>query len=329
MILITGGAGYIGSHLALRLLKDKYDVIIYDNLNNSTMRNMSVISKNITHVGKFHFINGDIRDEIRLEKVFKRFKITKVVHLAGLKSVSDSFTQHNEYTNVNILGSMIVLKMAVKYDIQTLVFSSTAAIYYPLPVGRYKETMSVTGDMSHYGHTKLEIEKRILELKKENVTIDMVILRYFNPVGVSETGLLIEENIDTKNLFPNIVKHLNNDSYLEIYGNDYVTFDGTAIRDYIHIEDLIDVHLLMINEVVLSFNVRIFNVGSDCGYSVKEIINEFNRQLNQPLKFVYKSKRDGDVQMCVADITKLKETFNWQPKRTLEDMIRSVLLSNV
>lgn len=325
MILITGGAGYIGSHLALRLLRDGYDVIIYDNLSNSTMRNLSVIFKNTRSDKKFHFVNGDIRDELKFEKVFKLFPITKVVHLAGLKSVSDSFVYKQDYNNVNVMGSKIVLSTAVKYNVQTIIFSSSAAVYAPLPVGRYNENMSVSGTSSHYSHTKLETEKLMTKLKEQDMTIDMVILRYFNPVGTNSSGLLIEESIDTKNLFPNIVKHLNNDTCLEVFGDDYITFDGTAIRDYIHIDDLIDVHMLMINDFVLSFDVRVFNVGSDAGYSVREVINEFNNQIDQPLKFVYRPRRKGDVQMCIADISKIKKTFDWKPSKTLGDMVNSVL----
>ena len=324
-ILVTGGAGYIGSHLALRLLRDGYDVIIYDNLSNSTMRNLSVIFKNTRSDKKFHFVNGDIRDELKFEKVFKLFPITKVVHLAGLKSVSDSFVYKQDYNNVNVMGSKIVLSTAVKYNVQTIIFSSSAAVYAPLPVGRYNENMSVSGTSSHYSHTKLETEKLMTKLKEQDMTIDMVILRYFNPVGTNSSGLLIEESIDTKNLFPNIVKHLNNDTCLEVFGDDYITFDGTAIRDYIHIDDLIDVHMLMINDFVLSFDVRVFNVGSDAGYSVREVINEFNNQIDQPLKFVYRPRRKGDVQMCIADISKIKKTFDWKPSKTLGDMVNSVL----
>lgn len=327
MILITGGAGYIGSHLALRLLRNGYGVIIYDNLSNSTMRNLSVIFKNTMGDKKFHFVNGDIRDELKFEKLFKLFKVDKVVHLAGLKSVSDSFVYEQDYNNVNIMGSEIVLKVAVKYNVQTIIFSSTAAVYTQLPVGRYDENMSVSGTSSPYSYTKLETEKLMAKLKEKDMTIDMVILRYFNPVGTSATGLLIEESTDTHNLFPNIIKHLNNDTYLEVFGNDYITFDGTAIRDYIHIDDLIDAHMLMINDFVLSFDVRLFNVGSDTGYSVKEIINEFNNQIDQPIKYVYRPRREGDVQMCIADISKIKKTFNWKPYRGIEEMVTTSLKS--
>ena len=326
MILITGGAGYIGSHLVLRLLKENHDIIVYDNLRNSSMVNLNKINKNIKKTSQFYFIRGDIRDSDKLERVFIKFSITKVIHLAGLKSVSDSFNEKTLYNAINVFGSETVLRMAVKYNVQTIIFSSTATVYHPLPIGRYHEKMSVSGISSHYSHTKLETEKLLIDLKQKDITIDIVILRYFNPVGVDASGLLMEECIKPSNLFPNIIKNLKEDTYLEIYGNDYLTFDGTAIRDYIHISDLIDAHVLMINDVVLANDVRIFNVGSDTGYSVIEVVNEFNRQINQPVKYIYKPRRPGDVLMCIADITKIKDEFRWKPKRTLEDMVNSTLM---
>lgn len=329
MILITGGAGYIGSHLALRLLEENNDVLVYDNLRTSTMINLNKIYKTIKTSQLFYFVNGDIRDDIKLEKIFKLYTITKVIHLAGLKSVSNSFKETNEYNSVNIRGSDVVLNLAIKYSVQSIVFSSTATVYCPLPVGRYNEKMSVTGTSSPYSHTKLETENLLVKLKEKDITVDIIILRYFNPVGIDVSGLLVEENVSSHNLFPNIMNHLKNDTFLEIYGDDYLTFDGTAIRDYIHINDLVDAHMFMINDVVLSFDVRIFNVGSDTGYSVREVINEFNRQINQPLKYIYKPRREGDVQMCIADISKLKEEYNWSPQYDLEEMVKSVLTNDM
>ena len=325
MILITGGAGYIGSHLALRLLRENYDVIIYDNLYNSTMFNLNTIVKRVKRQSRFYFARGDIRDSDKLERLFRKYAITKVIHLAGLKSVSDSFEEQTLYNSVNVIGSEIVLKMAVKYDVQTILFSSTASVYHPLPVGRYDETMAVTDTGSYYSRTKFETEKLLATLKQKDITIDVVILRYFNPVGTDVSGLLVEERIRVNNLFPAILQSIKNDTYLEIYGDDYLTFDGTAIRDYIHINDLVDAHLLMLKDKVLSTDMRVFNVGSDTGYSVREVVDEFNRQLNQPVKYVYRPRRQGDVMSCIADIDKIKKTFNWKPKYKLEDMVQSTL----
>ena len=328
MILITGGAGYIGSHLALQLMKENRNVLIYDNLVNSTLLNLKNAYKQFKRNSTMYFVKGDIRDSPKLEQLFKTYTITKVIHLAGLKSVSESGLNQHEYTVVNVYGSSVVMNLAMKYNVQTIIFSSTAAVYFPLPVGRYHEKMSVTGTSSHYSHTKLETENLLLSLKEKDVTTDIVILRYFNPVGLDSSGLMIEENIITSNLFPNIVHHLQNDSYLNVYGNDYSTYDGTAVRDYIHISDLIDVHMLIINDVVLSDEVRVFNVGSDTGYSVKEVIDEFNKQLNQPIKFIYKERRKGDVQMLLADTSKLQKMFNWKPKYELDEMVRDTLRVN-
>lgn len=292
------------------------------------MVNLNKIYKALKVTSKFYFVNGDIRDELKLERVFKTYEISKVIHLAGLKSVSESFTNEMEYKSVNVQGSDVVLNLAIKYSVQSIVFSSTAAVYHPLSVGRYSEKNSVSGTSSPYSGTKLETENLLIKLKDKDVTIDIVILRYFNPVGVDMSGLLIEENISSTNLFPNIIKNIKNDTYLDVYGSDYVTIDGTAIRDFIHINDLIDAHMLMINDTVLSFNVRVFNIGSDTGYSIREVIDEFNKQIDQPVKYIYKPRREGDVQMCIADITKIKKELNWQPKYTLEDMVKSVLIVN-
>lgn len=327
MILITGGAGYIGSHLALRLLSEYYDVIVYDNLSNSSMRNLNMINKHSKRINNFYFVNGDIRDEFKLERLFRKYDITKVIHLAGLKSIPNSFLEPIEYQSVNVEGSEIVLRLAVKYNVQTIIFSSTAAVYHPLPIGRYSETMSVSGSTSPYSDSKVKTEKLLETLKLLDVTTDIVILRYFNPVGVDIGGYLIDENIECNNLFPAIVRSLKKDTYLDIYGNDYLTVDGTAIRDYIHINDLMDVHMLMLRDKVLTSDVRLYNVGSDTGYSVQEVVNEFNRQIDQPIKVAYRARRKGDVQMCIADISKLKKQFNWKPKYTLEDMVSGVVLN--
>lgn len=327
MILITGGAGYIGSHLALRLLSEYNDVVVYDNLSNSSMRNLNMINKHSKRINNFYFVNGDIRDDIKLERLFRKYDITKVVHLAGLKSIANSFVNPLEYQSVNIDGSENVLRLAVKYAVQTIVFSSTASVYHPLPVGRYSEQMSVSSSTSPYSASKLKIEQLLHELKLHDVTTDIVILRYFNPVGIDVGNYLIDENLEGTNLFPAIVNSLRKDVYLDVYGNDYLTIDGTAIRDYIHINDLIDVHMLMLKDKVLTHEVRLYNVGTDTGYSVQEIINEFNRQIDQPIKVAYRDRRKGDVQMCIADVSKLKKQFNWTPKHTLEDMVKGVVLN--
>lgn len=326
MILITGGAGYIGSHLVLKLLKRNEDVIVYDNLSNSTLRNLKKINKTIRKKSTFYFVKGDIRDAGRLEKLFKQFNITKVIHLAALKSIPNSFKDSLEYSSVNEVGSEVVFNLAVKYSVQTIIFSSSASVYASVPKLKYVEDDIICDTSSPYAKSKLTSEQYLHSLKKKDMSIDIIILRYFNVVGLDGSGILTEENLQGCSLFPAIMDKVSTKGYFEIYGRDYMTMDGTAIRDYIHVNDLADTHLLLMNQKVLDEQVRIFNVGTGEGYSVKQIIDQFNWYLTDPIKFIYKSRRNGDLPRSVADVTKLTSEINWRPKYTLKNMVASTLL---
>lgn len=325
MVLVTGGAGYIGSHLVLTLLKQHHDVVVYDNLITSTLVNIAKIRSWNNTKSKLYFIKGDVRDPCTLETVFNKYEITAVIHLAGLKSVSDSCIMSDEYHDVNVVGSLTLFKKVFEHDISKLIFSSTAATYCELTQGIYSEESAVTGTSSPYGHSKLEAEKVLTLLKEQNILTDVVILRYFNPVGIDSSGLLIEENHNNSNLFPNILKKRRKNLCLQIYGNDYLTIDGTAVRDYIHIEDLISVHVMMLNDIAFDKDVRIYNVGTEKGYSVKQVVDTFNDQTTIPLWYEYDNRRWGDVGKCIADTSKLKREFNWSPQHSLASMVRSVL----
>ncbi len=326
MILITGGAGYIGSHLVLKLLKQNENVIVYDNLINSTLRNLEKINKTICKRSTFYFVKGDVRDVGRLEKLFKRFNITKVIHLAALKSIPNSFKDDLEYLSVNEAGSEVVFNLAVKYSVQTIIFSSSASVYASVPKLKYSEDDLVCGTSSPYAKSKLTSEQHLHSLKKKDMSIDIIILRYFNPVGLDGSGILIEENLQGCTLFAALMDKISTKGYFEIYGRDYMTMDGTAIRDYIHVNDLVDVHLLLMNQKVLDQSVRIYNVGSGIGYSVKQVIDQFNWYLTDPINFIYKSSREGDLPRSVADASKLTRELNWSPQYKLKDMISSTLL---
>lgn len=323
MILITGGAGYIGSHLVLELLKLNYDVLVYDNLKTSTLVNLKSIVKHISRKSYFGFVEGDIRDSFKLNKVFKKFAITKVIHLAGLKSVPNSFNETSEYKSVNETGSRIVFDMAIKYNVQTIVFSSTASIYTPSISGVFVESDPVTPHSSPYAATKLNAERYLKSLKSKDMSVDIIILRYFNPVGLDESGLLIEESQFTTNLFPVITNAIANDDYVQIYGKDYITIDGTAVRDYVHVSDVAQAHIPLMNQLVLDEDVRIFNIGSDSGYSVRQVIDTFNLHLKSPVKFFYADAREGDAARCIADTTKIFNEVGWRSKYVLEDMVKS------
>lgn len=325
MVLITGGAGYIGSHLAFRLLLEGYKVIVYDNLSNSTLRNLRAIFTSLNCKGSLFFLKGDIRDENLLGKVFKNYKIRYVIHLAALKSVNDSDIKRGEYLDVNILGTQVVFDLALKYSTHTLIFASSSTVYSPLPIGEYEETRYITGFTSTYGLTKFRGEELLETVKRKDPSINTVCLRYFNPVGLHQSGLLIEENLTTDNLFANIVKHLKNGTTLSIYGNKYLTYDGTCIRDYIHIEDVVDIHIKIIEELSFQVETSVYNVGTDIGYTVKEVVDEFNRHLLVPLKFKYEPRRATDAVKTVSVSNKIREHFNWEPQRNLSDMVRSSL----
>lgn len=327
MILITGGAGYIGSHLVLKLLKQNENVIVYDNLINSTLCNLEKLNKTIRKRSTFYFVKGDVRDVSRLEKLFKRFNITKVIHLAALKSIPNSFKDTSEYLSVNEVGSEVVFNLAVKYSVQTIIFSSSAGVYASVPKLKYTEDDLVCGTSSPYAKSKLTSEQYLHSLKKKDMSIDIIILRYFNPVGLDGSGILIEENLQGCTLFAALVDKISTKGYLEIYGRDYMTMDGTTIRDYIHVNDLVDTHISLMNQKVLDEQVRIFNVGSGMGYSVKQIIDQFNWYLTDPIKFIYKLRREGDLPRSVAEVSKLTRELNWSPQYTLKDMVTSTLLA--
>lgn len=323
MILITGGAGYIGSHVVLELLRLNYNVLVYDNLKTSTLVNLKSIVKHISRKSYFGFVEGDIRDSSKLNKIFKKFAITKVIHLAGLKSVPNSFNETSEYKSVNETGSRIIFDMAIKYNVQTIVFSSTASIYTPSISGVFVESDPVTPHSSPYAATKLNAERYLKSLKSKDMSVDIIILRYFNPVGLDKSGLLIEESQFTTNLFPVITNAIANDDYVQIYGKDYITIDGTAVRDYVHVSDVAQAHIPLMNQLVLDEDVRIFNIGSDSGYSVRQVIDTFNLHLKSPVKFFYADAREGDAARCIADTTKIFNEVGWRSKYVLEDMVKS------
>lgn len=325
MILITGGAGYVGTHLTLGLLRDGHSIIVYDNLSNSTIGNLRRLADAKIHKNRFMFTKGDIRDRKKLEGVFKQHRVTHVIHLAGLKSINDSILNKELYHDVNVNGSRNVFELAFQYDVYAIIFSSTGAIYRPTNSGEYTELSIIDGTDIPYSQNKIDAENILHELKARDITIDVVVLRYFNPVGTDKTIPLFEENINNNNLFPNILQNIKDNTYFTIYGNDYDTRDGTAIRDYIHISDLVSAHRLMLDKYALFTTVRIFNVGSGTGYSVREVVEAFNRNYIHPVLFRYTNRRAGDVAISIANTTKIRNTFDWEPRRDLSDMVRSVL----
>lgn len=294
MILVTGGLGYIGSHLVVKLLNSHYDVIILDNLSNSSIEVLDHI-ETITHKIPI-FYKGCISDEDILQKIIENHKITNIIHLAGFKSVKESELYPEKYWDNNVNKSKIFLDFMYNSGIKNIIFSSTATVYEPSDSALTEDCP--TNPISVYGKTKLEIEQYLKTLYS-TALVNITILRYFNPIGEHSSGLLVDTGSD--NLYPNIKKALNEDTTFSIYGFDYDTPDGTPIRDYIDIENLVKYHILFLN--FKGFDI--FNIGTGVGKSVFEVVKEF-----PGLKYRYKPRREGDAPILVCSIDKLNRYIN-------------------
>ena len=321
-ILLTGGAGYIGSHTAVELLNSDYEIAIVDNLSNSKIEVIDKIKK-IT--GKdFNFYNGDIRDEELLSKIFEKERIDAVIHFAGLKAVGESVEKPIEYYQNNIIGTLTLLELMQYYNCKNIVFSSSATVYGnpdKLPIIE-DSPLSTT---SPYGTTKLMIEYILKDLYTSDNTWNISILRYFNPIGAHESGLIGENpNGIPNNLMPYIIKVAAKEiAELTVFGNDYNTKDGTGVRDYIHVVDLAIGHLKALEYQSKAPGFEIFNLGTGNGYSVLEIINSFMKINDIQVPYKIGDRREGDIDACYADPTKAKQLLNWQAEKDINDMCKS------
>ena len=324
-ILISGGAGFIGTHVCIELYKLTKKIIVIDNYTNS-YRNIEKKIKQFTP--EILFLQCDIRDINILTGVFCTYKIKSVIHLAALKSVSESIQKPLDYYNNNVTGTLNLLNVMKKFNCFNLIFSSSATVYGNRLSQPIKENINLELNTTNpYGTSKLIIEKILEDLSKESLW-NIRILRYFNPVGCHESGL-IGENIteNAPNLFPVITKIYNNSNLkLNIFGNNYDTKDGTCIRDYIHVVDLAKAHISVLEDFKKrSIKYDVFNIGSGKGYSVLDIVNCFNNLCNNKIKYVFKEKRPGDIAICYADTTKALTCLNWKPIYTITDMVRDTI----
>lgn len=321
-ILITGGAGYIGSHTAVELIDSGYDVIIVDNYSNS---NPNVITKleKITNQ-KIKNYNFDICNKSELENVFKENKIDAVIHFAGYKAVGESVENPLKYYRNNLDSTLSLLEVMSAFNCKKIVFSSSATVYgdpekLPLDEGC---RLNVTNP---YGATKLYIEGILKDLYISDNEWSIAVLRYFNPVGAHESGLIGEEpNGIPNNLVPYIVKVANQElDHLNVFGNDYDTPDGTGVRDYIHVVDLAQGHVKSIEYIRNNNGIEYFNLGTGKGYSVLELIQTFEKvnKVKVPYKIV--SRRPGDIAMCYADPTYANKKLNWTAEKDLDSMLKS------
>ena len=330
-VLLTGGSGFIGSHIALLLLEKGYDVLILDSFANSSLNVVKAIqnylkSKNIDY--RLKTINGDIRNKILLDRIFKDAcidcnPIKAVIHLAGLKSVSESLHYPLHYWDVNVCGTQNLLSIMQEYDCYSIVFSSSATIYGltdSIPISEDHKIQPI----NPYGKTKVAIENMFYDIYKSNLkSWKICSLRYFNPVGAHPSGLIGEDPIGIpNNLFPYMSQvAVGRRDVLNVFGDDWDTFDGSGIRDYIHIMDLAEGHLDAIDYLISKKSCcEYINLGSGVGYSVFQIISQFEFATGSQIPFLIQNRRDGDVAKSFADISKAKELLSWTPKRSLEDI---------
>lgn len=320
-ILVTGGTGYIGSHIILELLNAGYSVIAADNLSNSKAEVVHRI-KEITNKD-IKFYQTDLSNAEELEKVFQQNKIDAVIHLAGLKSVSDSIIKPIEYYQNNVTGTLVLCSLMRKYGVNSIVFSSSATVYGTDNISPFTEDMPLS-TVNPYGNTKLMIERILNDIYISDNNWSIAILRYFNPIGAHESGKIGE---DPKGIPNNLMPYMTEAAAgkrerLNIYGGDYNTKDGTGVRDYIHVVDLAQGHLKALDKVLKSTGIEIYNLGTGIGISVLEVVKAFEKVSGRKVPYIITGRRAGDIETCYADPGKAFKELGWKAERTLEDMCR-------
>ena len=319
-ILITGGAGYIGSHTALELLKEGYEVVVYDNLCNSSQESMKRVEeltgKTIT------FYEGDILSAETLKAMFEKEQVDAVIHCAALKAVGESVRKPLEYYQNNITGTLTLMKVMREVGVKNIVFSSSATVY------GNPETMPITEDCpkgqctNPYGWTKSMLEQILTDIQKADPEWNVILLRYFNPIGAHKSGTMGENpNGIPNNLMPYVTQvAVGKLKELGVFGNDYDTPDGTGVRDYIHVVDLAIGHVKALKKIQENAGLCIYNLGTGHGYSVLDIVKNFEKATGVKIPYVIKPRRPGDIATCYCDPTKAKEELGWEAQYGIEDM---------
>ena len=320
-ILVTGGAGFIGSHTCVELLEAGYDIVVVDNFSNSKPEALSRVKK-IT--GKdFKFYEADLLDLDKLNAIFdENDDIDAVIHFAGLKAVGESVRMPLEYYHNNITGTLMLIDAMRKHGVKKIVFSSSATVYgvnNPVP---YVETMPTNSSTNPYGYTKVMIEQILKDVCVSDNEWSVALLRYFNPIGAHKSGLIGEDpNGIPNNLFPYIAQvAVGKLEALGVFGNDYDTPDGTDVRDYIHVVDLAKGHLCAVKYVMEHTGVEAVNLGTGKGSSVLDVLHAFEKACGRELPYVIKPRRDGDIAWCYSEPTKAKELFGWEAQFGIDEM---------
>lgn len=321
-ILVTGGAGFIGSHTCLELLKSNYNVIVMDNLSNSKQESLKRVQK-LTQK-ELIFIKADLLDISAMDKIFTEYKIDSVIHFAGLKAVGESVAIPLKYYQNNITGTVNLCEVMEKHNVKNLVFSSSATVYgdpHQVPI---MEDFPVGAVTNPYGRTKFMIEEILRDLYKSDQSWNIALLRYFNPIGAHESGQIGEDpNGIPNNLLPYIAQTaIGLRKELSVFGDDYPTTDGTGVRDYIHVVDLAIGHLKAIEKLATKPGIVTYNLGTGKGYSVLDIVKAFEDASGKKIPYRIAPRRDGDIAECYADPAKALKELNWKAERGIEAMCK-------
>lgn len=319
MILVTGGAGFIGSHTCVELLNAGYEVVILDNFCNSKPEAVKRIEKITGKSVKLY--EADMLDKDAVEKVFAENKIDAVIHFAGLKAVGESVSIPLTYYHNNITGTLILCEVMAKHNVKKIVFSSSATVYGSPKTVPIKEDFPLS-TTNPYGSTKLMIENILRDLYVSDNEWSIALLRYFNPIGAHESGLLGEDpNGIPNNLVPYIAQvALGKLEVLSVFGNDYPTHDGTGVRDYIHVVDLSQGHIKALEKIMDTTGVDAYNLGTGTGYSVLDVVNAYQEASGVKINYKIAPRRPGDIAKCYADPTKSKNELGWSAKLDIKKM---------
>ncbi len=318
-ILVTGGAGYIGSHTCVELLEAGYEVVVVDNLSNSSELSLSRVKK-IT--GKsLTFYEADLLDRDALVDIFEKEKIDSVIHFAGLKAVGESVAKPLEYYHNNVTGTLVLCDVMRQFGVKSIVFSSSATVYGNPKIVPINEDFPLFAT-NPYGRTKLMLEEIFRDLYVADNEWRIVLLRYFNPIGAHESALIGE---DPKGIPNNLVPYITQVAVgklekLSVFGDDYDTHDGTGVRDYIHVVDLADGHVKALDKIKKSSGVFTYNLGTGVGYSVLDMVKAFAKTVGKEIPYKVIPRREGDIATCYADPSLASKELNWQAKRDLKDM---------
>ncbi len=319
-ILVTGGAGYIGSHTVVELQNAGYEVVVLDNLSNSSEKSLERVAKITGKEVKFY--KADILDRDALEEIFDKEDIDSCIHFAGLKAVGESVQKPWEYYNNNVTGTLTLVDVMRKHNVKNIIFSSSATVYGDPAMIPITEQCPKGQCTNPYGWTKSMLEQMLMDIQKADPEWNVILLRYFNPIGAHKSGTIGENpNGIPNNLMPYITQvAVGKLKELGVFGNDYDTPDGTGVRDYIHVVDLANGHVKALKKIEENAGLCIYNLGTGTGYSVLDIVKNFEQANGVKIPYVIKERRAGDIATCYADAAKAKEELGWEAQYGIADM---------